>query len=106
MKKILAGVVLSLVAVSTAYALEPTTKQIPVDCMGEKRLTEVLGQFGERLLLLDVQGELRARHSLWVNPETRSWTFVETNALTKEHCILAFGTALEPFVEVNKGGKP
>jgi hypothetical protein len=94
MKKVLAGIILSMVAVSTASALSFVNKEIPVQCVNSDELVIVLTQFEEKVMVRDLS-VADERYSLWVNPETRSWTFVLTDAYTKEHCIVAFGLDLK-----------
>lgn len=93
MKKLLIGTLL-LASIASANALEFSVDNLPIECMKDDVLTIVISEFGEQIFIRDMEKE-NQRMSMWVNPETRSWTIVLTDALKKEHCIIAFGNSLQ-----------
>lgn len=93
MKKILAAVLLAL---PLALSAQPPiiNDELAIECTDSNGLGVVLDQFKEILMVRDNESN-ELRYSLWVNPTTRTWTFVQTRPRTKTHCVVAFGQGLE-----------
>jgi hypothetical protein len=93
MKKILAAVLLAL---PLALSAQPPliNDELAIECTDSNGLGLVLDQFKEILMVRDNESN-EIRYSLWVNPTTRTWTFVQTRPQSKTHCVVAFGQGLE-----------
>ena len=93
MRKILAAVLLALPLVLSAQ-VPVFNDELEIECTDSGGLGFVFDHFQEVLMVRD-SGNNELRYSLWVNPTTRTWTFVQTRPQTKTHCIVAFGENLE-----------
>ena len=93
MKKILAAVLLAL---PFALSAQPPiiNDELEIECTDTDGLAVVLAEFQEVMMLRD-RGNNELRYSLWVNPTTRTWTFVQTRPQSEIHCVVAFGEDLE-----------
>lgn len=92
MKKILAAVLLTLpLFVSAGEGFQEM-------CVDSEGLIDVVMEFDEKMVIQDLSGN-EFRYTLWVNPTTRSWTFVESRLSSNLHCIIAVGADLERLSE-------
>ena len=93
MKKILAAVLLAL---PFALSAQPPiiNDELAIECTDTNGLGAVLAEFQEVMMVRDTESS-EHRYSLWVNPTTRTWTFVQTRPQSKTHCVVAFGQGLE-----------
>lgn len=93
MKKILATVLLALPLALSAQS-PIVNDELAIECTDSDGLSAVLDQFNEVLMVRDTESD-ELRYSLWVNPTTRTWTFVQTRPQSETHCVVAFGQGLE-----------
>ena len=94
MKKLLIGAMLAaLPFTAVGSSFWDTTRD--VQCMPDETLVAVLVDYEEEIFLRDIGTNTDDRFSIWINPKTRSWTAVTTDARTKTHCIVAFGRHIQ-----------
>ena len=94
--------ILALMLVSSqALAVEPFEVEMTLECGDSKNfLTNLHEEFKEELLFMspsrNEQGDELA-HSLLVNLQDQTWTFIVTNRQKGASCILASGTGVKFF---------
>jgi hypothetical protein len=72
--------------------------EFPITCgSSENFVTNLKNQYGKELIMM--AGSLNEKdetlyHSLWINAETRTWTFVVANVERKTSCVLATGDGM------------
>jgi hypothetical protein len=72
--------------------------QFPITCgPSENFVTNLKNQYDEEMIMmagsLNEKGET-LYHSLWINAETRTWTFVVANVERKTSCVLGSGDGM------------
>jgi hypothetical protein len=77
---------------------QPFELQLPITCgPSETFTTNLKNKYGEQMIMmagsLNEKGET-LYHSLWINAETRTWTFVVANVERETSCILGSGDGI------------
>lgn len=82
-------------ATTTAYAQEPYNAQIPVLCGDAQNIVDGLNEkYDEEITFMSPsQNEVGDDlfHSLWVNNQTQTWSFIVLNKQKSVVCVLASG---------------
>lgn len=80
-------------------------KEIPVMCGDTEHLLEGLRErYGEEMIFIAVSKNAVGHdlsHSLWINYQTKTWTFIVVNKQAKTTCIHASGDNLNIFFPGN-----
>ena len=94
MRFILSLLAILLVPVSNAE-VQPHEVELPMTCGDSTNLVNGLREgYGEEIAMMSLGvnsiGD-QLYHSLWINPETQSWTFVVVNRQKETLCVMASG---------------
>ena len=80
---------------STAFANQPFEAQLPMMCGDKDNLLNALkDKYGEEIVFMapsENQAGQLLTHSLWINPDKHSWTFVVVNRDQNVLCLIASG---------------
>jgi len=93
---------LMLLWTTASYAehngIQPDTKELPIFCGDTEHLLEGLKQkYDEEIVFMSVGYNQQGHdltHSLWINYNTKTWSFIVVNKQVKTTCIIASGDNL------------
>lgn len=94
---VFATIFVAVINVQSVHA-QPFELQLPITCgPTENFIHNLKNKYGEEMIMmagsLNENGET-LYHSLWLNPETRTWTFVVANVERKTSCVLGSGDGI------------
>ena len=102
LKTALSVLLLQLCLANISHAeVEPFDTQIPITCGDTSNLLEGLkNNYGEEVLTM-MAGKTPAGddlfHSLWVNYQTKTWSFIAVNKQKGVTCVISSGDNLSIF---------
>lgn len=104
MRFIIALLAILIVPVSNAE-VQPHELQLPMTCGDSTNIVKGLREkYGEEITMMS-QGVNsigdQLYHSLWINSETKTWTFVVVNKQKKTLCVMASGDNFTLFFPDN-----
>lgn len=72
--------------------------QLPITCgSSEIFIANLKEKYGEQMIMMassqNEDGET-LYHTMWINPETRTWTFIVNNVERKTSCLLGSGDGM------------
>jgi len=98
-------VMLMLLWATASYAehngIQPDTKQLPIQCGDTEHLIEGLKErYSEEIVMMSAGANDRGHelfHSLWINADTRTWTFLVVNKNVGVTCVISSGDNFNMF---------
>jgi hypothetical protein len=93
---------LSTTAVSAEHnGIQPNEKELPIFCGDTDHLLEgIKEKYDEEIVMISI-GENAAghklSHSLWINYNTKTWSFIVVNKELRETCVIASGENFNMF---------
>jgi len=98
----IAAIFVAVINMKTVYAeVQPFETQLPIMCGDAENILKGLREkYGEEIIFMapgvNSQGH-ELFHSLWINPETTSWSFVVVNKERGALCVLSSGENYQTF---------
>ena len=90
---------LMLLWTTASYAdhngIQPHQLYLPIICGDTDHMLEAIeDQFNEEIVMMAPSANRKGEslfHSLWINTQTKTWTFIVMNKKTRTTCVLASG---------------
>lgn len=91
MRKLIAASILAASFTASAEVIEVPIKS---ECTYDtETFVEMIARFEEEIMVRDLGQTNGSNYTMWVNPETRSWTMIRH--FNDASCIVGFGDQLE-----------